>query len=215
MTYYMNLLSKGTNGAYVALILLVLALIFIFLQAILAFGRGTSRSVARFFSVIIAAVVALYATRVVGRAFLPAKTLGELIPIKSARLAPILEASVAELLLPIVFIFLFVVCALFIVIPYKLFCGIFGFSYARNNPLTRWFSVLVGAVHALMAFVIVFLPFFSCVRAYQGYAKELPESSAAAFYEQYLEDTAQSPIYRYTMKYVGDRTLRWFENSHK
>ena len=33
--------------------------------------------------------------------------------------------------------------------------------------------------------------------------------------QRYLEDTAQSPIYRYAMKYVGDRALNSFENSHK
>ncbi len=217
MKFYMGLFEKGTTGAYVALELLGLALIFIFLQAVLSYGRGTSRSVARFFSVVAAAGAAFYVTRIVGRAFIPEKTMGELMPflLDNARLSPVLEASASELLLPIVFIFVFLLFSLLIIIPFKLFCGIFGFSYERNNLATRLFAILVGAGHALLTFCIVMLPLFACVRAYKDVAAQEPSSAAAAVYEQYVEDTAKSPLYRYPMKYVGNRLLDSFEKAHK
>ena len=79
MTYYMNLLSAGTRGAYIALAVPALAAIFIFFQAILAYGRGTSRSLARLLTVAGAAAVAFFATRIIGRGCFPDKTVSEVI----------------------------------------------------------------------------------------------------------------------------------------
>ena len=126
-----------------------------------------------------------------------------------------MDAPASMFLLPIVCIAVFLLFSLFLVIPYKLFCGIFGFSYERNNVFTRLFAILVGAGHALLTFCVVLLPIFAGIHAYRDAAKEAPDSSAAAFYEEYMEDLAESPLYRYPMKYVGNRVLHSFENAHK
>ena len=215
MTYYMNLLEKGGIGAYVALGLVGLAAIFIFLQSILAYGRGTSRSVTRLLTLGACALFSLIITPKVGGLVLPDKAIGSILPIKSEALTPILEASAAEVLLPFLFVFIFLVCAVLVVIPYKLFCGIFGFSYERNNTATRLFAILVGTAHALMTFFIVLLPFFGCMRLYQKAAIEKPDSRAAAVYEKYIEDTVESPVYRYSMKYAAERALNKLSKTEK
>ena len=215
MNYYMNLLSVGTRGAYIALAVPALAAIFIFFQAILAYGRGTSRSLARLLTVAGAAAVAFFATRIIGRGCFPDKTVSEVIGISSTRLGPILNAPASEILLPFVFVVLFLLFSLFLVLPYKLFCGIFGFSYERNNVITRCFAVLIGAVHALLTCFILLLPFFGCVRAYEKAAIETPAGAVSDIYDRYFEDTAESPLYEYSMKYVGDRVLDAFSKAKK
>ena len=215
MTYYMNLFSAGTRGAYIALAVPALAAIFIFFQAIFAYGRGTSRSLTRLLSVAGAAAAAFLATRTIGRGIFPDKTVSEVIGISSTRLGPVLNAPASEILLPFVFVFLFLLFSLLLVIPYKLFCGIFGFSYERNNALTRWFAVLIGAVHALLTCFILLFPFFGCVRAYERAATEKPNGVVADIYDRYFEDTVESPLYEYSMKYVGDKVLDKFSKATK
>ncbi len=215
MTYYMNLLSAGTRGAYIALAVLALALLFVLLQAVLAYGRGTSRSVARLLTVAGAAAVAFLGTRMIGRGFFPDKTVSEVIKVSSTKLGPILNAPASEVLLPFVFVLLFLLVSVLVVIPYKLFCGIFGFSYERNNVLTRWFAILVGAVHALLTCFILLLPFFGCIRFYEKAAIENPTGVAASIYDRYFEDTAESPLYEYSMEYVGNRVLDEFSKATK
>lgn len=207
MTYYMDLLAKGGRGAYVALGLLGLAAVFVALQAVLAYGRGTSRSVTRFLTVAGCAIVSFFVTPVLGGAVLPDKAIGAMLPLKSESLAPILEASAKEVLLPFVFVFVFLVCSVLVLIPYKLFCGIFGFSYARNNTATRLFAILVGAAHAIFTFLLVVSPIFNCMRYYEKAAEEKPTSAAASVYERYVEDTVESPLYKYPMEFLGERAL--------
>lgn len=215
MTYYMNLLQKGSIGAYIALGLVGLAALFILIQSILSYGRGTSRSVFRLLTLGGCALVSLFFTPTIGGIVIPDKAVGEILPIKSEALAPILEASAAEVLLPFLFVAIFFASAILIVIPYKLICGIFGFSYERNNMATRLFAILVGAVNALMIFYIVLLPFFGCMRLYRKAAIEKPDSAAASIYGKYIEDTTESPLYRYAMKYAGDRALNKLSKTEK
>lgn len=215
MTYYMDLLEKGGRGAYIALGVLALAVLFVVLQAVLAYGRGTSRSVARFLVVIACAGVAFYATRIVGRAYFPNKTVGEVLKLSSTRFAPIMEAPASELLLPIAFVLIFFLLSLLAVIPFKLFCGIFGFSYERNNGVTRGFAVLVGAVHGLFTLFILMLPIFGGMRMYERAAVEKPTSVVADIYDRYFEDTVESPLYKYPMEFIGDRVMNEFTESTK
>ena len=108
VTYYMGLLSAGSIGAYIALGLVAVALLIMLVTAILAFGRGTSRAMMRFLTVGAAAVFAFLATRILGRAFLQNLPLGDyfyLIPEQAMR--PLSEAKISLVLLPLLFVFLF------------------------------------------------------------------------------------------------------------
>ena len=215
MTYYTNLLEKGSIGAYIALGLLGLAALFVLLQWILSYGRGTSRSVFRLLTVGGCALVSLLITPKIGGMVLAEQTVGDLIPIKSEALAPILEASAAEVLLPILFVMIFLVCSFLVVIPYKLICGIFGFSYKRNNLATRLFAILVGTGHALLTFLLLLLPVFGCMQLYRNAAIENPDSAAASVYEKYMEDAVESPLYRYPMQYVGEHLIEKLSKTEK
>ena len=207
MTYYKNLLAEGTVGAYVALGVLGLALLFILLQAIMAYGRGTSRSVLRLLTVAACAAFAFVATPIIGNVLLLDVSFGTMLPIKSTSLAPILEASVKEILFPFIFVVIFLLSSILILIPYKLICGILGFSYERNNTATRLFAILVGVGHAVFTFLLVISPFFNCMRVYEKAAKAEPDSSSASVYEKYIEDTVESPLYEYPMDFLGERAL--------
>lgn len=203
--YYTDLFAKGSIGAYIAIGALGLVALFAFLQALIDFGRGTSRSIMRLITVAGAAVLAFFATKIVGRAFIADQTVASVLPVGIEQLGPILKASLAEVLLPIVFVVLFLVFSAVLVIVHKLLCGILGFSYKRNNALTRLFGMVVGALHGALTAVIVLFPLFVCMGLYADAAAALDaKSSVVAVYEDYIEATVESPLYEYPMQYGGE-----------
>ncbi len=203
--YYTDLFATGTVGAYIAIGALFVVALFAFLQALIDFGRGTSRSIMRLITVAGAAVLAYFATPIVGRAFIADQTLASVLPFGIEQLGPILNASLAEVLLPIVFVALFLAFSAVLVIVHKLLCGILGFSYKRNNALTRLFGMVVGVLHGAFTAVIVLFPLFVCMNLYAD-AAAAPDADASvvAFYEDYIEATVESPLYEYPMQYGGE-----------
>ena len=94
-----------------------------------------------------------------------------------------------------------------------LICGILGFSYSNNNKFTRAFGALIGVLHGVLVSVMILLPCFGLVKPYVDIVKNPADDqkSSVSFYERYLEDTAESPLYRYSMRFGGNRILRELE----
>ncbi len=205
IAYYSELLTKGTVGAYIALGMLAFSLFIIVVQGLLGFSRGTSRSVMRLITVAISAILAFLGTIVIGRGVLGERTFASSFPVPGEALAPIAEAQLAEILLPFVFLVLFLLFSFLMLIPHKLLCGILGFSYKRNNLLTRIFGAVTGVVHGALTALILFFPVFCLMGQYVDAVKEPDASSAVvSFYETYVEDTAEGAMYKYPMQYGGN-----------
>ena len=218
--YYKELFAKGTAGAYIALGALGFVLLVAAIQGYLAYARGTSRSVFRLLFVAASAIAAVFATRLVGNALIPDKTLGSLIPFKAEKLAPLMEASLSEVLLPIIFLVLFLLISYLTVVPHKLICGILGYTHYRNNIATRVCAVPIGLAHGVVTAVALLFPIFAALNLYSGAsaaykAGESTNASASSVYETYLEDTVESPLYEYSMKCGGDLLLGKLANYHK
>ncbi len=213
VTYYMGLLSAGSIGAYIALGLVAVALLIMLVTAILAFGRGTSRAMMRFLTVGAAAVFAFLATRILGRAFLQNLPLGDyfyLIPEQAMR--PLSEAKISLVLLPLLFVFLFIFFSLVLFLVHKLICGILGFSYARNNIFTRLFAIVVGLLQGAFFSLVLALPIFNICSIYAEAAKESDAPSiVVTIHEDYLKATEESPIFDFAMNNGGKLLLSAFE----
>ncbi len=212
VTYYTDLLASGSIGGYITLGLVAIALLIMLVQAVLAYGRGTSRSMMRLITVAVAAVLAFIVTRILGRAFLPDVTLETYLPLPVPALRPLMDANASLVLLPLLFVALFLFFSLLMLIVHKLFCGILGFSYARNNIFTRLFAIVVGLVQGVLLSIILALPLFNVCALYgDAAAAEEAESSVVSVYENYLEATEKSPICEYTMKFGGEWLFAEFE----
>ena len=218
--YYKELFAKGTVGAYIALGALGFALLVAAIQGYLAYERGTSRSVFRILFVAVSAILAVAATSLVGNAMIPDKTLGSVLPIKAAKFAPLMEASLSEVLLPIIFLILFLLISCLTVLPHKLICGILGYTHYRNNIATRICAIPIGIAHGIVTAVALLFPLFAVFNLYADAsaahkAGESTNASASSIYERYIEDTVESPLYRYSMKCGGAHTLGKLKNYHK
>lgn len=214
--HYSKLFFRGTIGAYIAFGVLGCLVLVAFFQALLGFARGTSRSLTRLITVLASAVFAFLGTRIIGCAMIQDKPFSVKILSKIDVLSPVLEASRAEVLLPFVFVILFLLFSAITLIPHKLLCGILGFSYKRNNMLTRLFGAVIGAAHGIVTTAILVFPLFCLIGHYTDVVKA-PETKSAvvSFYQNYLEDTEKSPLFEYEMRYGGDILFDEFSRSHK
>ena len=81
---------------------------------------------------------------------------------------------------------------------------------------TRLIGMCVGALHGLFISVVLLLPCFGLVKPYVDIAKDpAPEQKGiVSFYDHYLEKTAESPLYRYAMRFGGEKTLRELEEGN-
>ena len=213
--YYVDLIAEGTRGAYIALGIACVLIFVVLIQSLLGFSRGTSRSLMRLITVAVSAVAAYFGACILGRAFVGDRTFSSVFPMKNAAHAPLAEAPLAAIVVPILFLVLFFLFSLLMLIPHKLICGIFGFSYERNNLFTRIFGAIVGAAHGAATALIFLFPLFCLMSPYVEAAKA-PDASAdeIAFYESYVEDTAESPLYKYPMQF-GDQVLDEFSRCNK
>ena len=213
INHYKHLFDVGTAGAYIALGALGIVALFVIFQALICFGRGTSRSIMRLITIGAAAVCAFFGACILGRAILPEKTLSSIIPFEVGVLQPILDASLSQVLVPLFFLALFFLFSWILLLPHKLLCGILGFSHKRNNIVTRLGGIVVGIVHGAVTAMVVLLPIFSLMGHYAN--AEHMNSVATTFYEDYVEDTVESPLYEYPMQYGGDYILDEFAKANK
>lgn len=213
VTYYTGLLSAGSIGGYIALGLLAVALLIMLVSAILAFGRGTSRAMMRLLTVGAAAVLAFFVTRIIGRAFLVNAPVGDyflLIPEDLMR--PLAQENFSLVALPVLFVGLFLFFSLVFILVHKLFCGILGFSYARNNIFTRLFAIVIGLLQGAFIAIVIALPIFNVCSIYADAAKESDASDAVvSIYEDYMKATGESPVFDLAMNNGGRLLLSAFE----
>ena len=209
LRFYKNLIVERSVGGYVALGALALVVLVVAIFMVIGYQRGESRETMRFLFTGVALVAAFFATCLIGRAGFFDRSISSIIPLQKATLAPLLDASFSVLLLPVVFVFVFLIFNLLLGIPHQLICGILGYTYRRNNGFTRFIGTFIGMLHGLLISVLLLLPIFALVRPYANIAKNPTEDQKApvSFYEHYLEETAESPLYRYTMRFGGDKLL--------
>ena len=212
---YKNLLKDKSSGASLALEFLAVVAIFVVVFMVIDYQRGAGRATIRVFSACAAAVAAFFASCVLGRSSFFDRALCTLIPasLEKPLLDPILDASLAEVMLPFVFMVLFLIFNLIAALPHMLISGMLGYTYKRNNGFTRAFGALVGVVHGVLISVMILLPCFGLIKPYAEIAKNPAEGQQpyVDFYEKYLEETVESPLYRYSMRFGGNRLLRELE----
>lgn len=205
VSYYKDLFFDGSVGGYIALGLLGVALVIMLLHAVLAYGRGTSRSAMRLITVAVAAVLSFFATRILGRAFLGDAALGDYLPLTVEALQPLLDTKASLVVLPILFVVLYFFFSILLLVVHKLLCGILGFSYKRNNFFTRLFALLVGVAQGALLSIVLFLPILNVCEIYGDAVREgSAQNAAVSVYESFLEATKESPISDFTLKYGGD-----------
>lgn len=208
--FYQDLIAEKSVGAYIALGALALVALVVLIFMIIGYQRGGSRETMRLLFAGVALVAAFFATCLIGRAGFFDRSFSSIIPLQKATLAPLLNAPFSVVLLPVVFVVLFVIFNLLLGIPHQLICGILGYTYRRNTALTHWIGAFIGILHGLFIGVIILLPIFAFVRPYAEVAKNPASEGSASvqIYEEYLEDLAESPLYRYTMRFGGEKTLQ-------
>jgi hypothetical protein len=215
LRFYKNLLGEKTNGAYLALACIGFVALFVIIFMVADYQRGASRATMRVFSACAAVLAAFFVACVIGRSPFFDRAVRTLIPaaLEKASLGPVLDATLREAVLPFLFMGLFLVFNLIFGLPHMLICGILGFSYKNNNKFTRAFGALIGALHGVLVSVMILLPCFGLVKPYVDIVKNPApeEKNYVAFYDIYLEETAESPLYRYSMRFGGNRLLRELE----
>ena len=215
LRFYKNLLGQGSYGAYLSLACIGFVALFVIVFMVIDYQRGTSRATVRVFSACASVAAAFLASCVIGRASFFDRAVRTLIPaaLEKASLAPILDASLREVALPFIFMILFLFFNLIAGLPHMLICGILGFSYSNNNKFTRAFGALIGVLHGVLVSVMILLPCFGLVKPYVEIVKNPADDqkTSVSFYERYLEETAESPLYRYSMRFGGNRILRELE----
>ena len=218
LRFYKNLLGQGSYGAYLSLACIGFVALFVIIFMVIDFQRGASRATVRALSACASVVVAFLGSCGIGRASFFDRAVRTLIPaaLEKASLAPILDASLREVALPFVFMLLFLFVNLLAGLPHMLICGILGFSYSNNNKFTRAFGVIVGVAHGLLVSIMILLPCFGLVKPYVDIVKNpaADQKTSVSFYERYLEETAESPLYRYSMRFGGNRILRELEEGN-
>lgn len=215
LRFYKNLLGEKTNGAYLALACIGFVALFVIIFMVADYQRGASRATMRVFSACAAVLAAFFVACAIGRSPFFDRAVRTLIPaaLEKASLGPVLDATLREAVLPFLFMGLFLVFNLIFGLPHMLICGILGFSYKNNNKFTRAFGALIGVVHGVLVSVMILLPCFGLVKPYVDIVKNPApeEKNYVAFYDIYLEETAESPLYRYSMRFGGNRLLRELE----
>ena len=218
LRFYKNLLGQGSYGAYLSLACIGFVALFVIIFMVIDYQRGTSRATVRVFSACASVAAAFLASCVIGRASFFDRAVRTLIPaaLEKVSLAPILDASLREVALPFIFMILFLFFNLIAGLPHMLICGILGFSYSNNNKFTRAFGALIGVLHGVLVSVMILLPCFGLVKPYVDIVKNPADDqkTSVSFYERYLEETAESPLYRYSMRFGGNRLLRELEEGN-
>lgn len=205
VSYYTDLLAGGSIGGYIALGIVAVALLIVVAQAFLAFGRGTSRSAMRLIVSVFTAALAFFITRLIGRAFFADATLGEYLPLSAESLRPLLDAKLSLVVLPLLFVLIYLLLTPLTLILHKLLCGVLGFSYHHNNLFTRLFAMVIGVLQGALFALILFFPLLNLGAIYGDAVEEgKADASACAVYEDYLEATDQSPLVEYTMQFGGE-----------
>ena len=218
LRFYKNLLGQGSYGAYLSLACIGFVALFVIIFMVIDYQRGASRATVRVLSACAAVLAAFFVACVIGKNPFFDRAVRTLIPaaLEKASLGPVLDASLREAVLPFIFMILFLIFNAIAGLPHMLICGILGFSYRNNNKFTRAFGALIGALHGVLISVMILLPCFGLVKPYVEIVKNPApeEKNYVSFYDIYLEETAESPLYRYSMRFGGNRLLRELEEGN-
>lgn len=219
VNYYIDAVMGGSIGGYIAVGLLAIVVIIAIIQAGVDYGRGTSRSMIRFITVIGSAVLAFFATRIVCRAFVPDQLLGDVFRLDWEYLAPLFDAKLSLVVAPLVFLVLYLFFSMVTVLVHKLLCGLLGFTYGRNNILTRLFAMVVGVAHGAFFAMILLLPLLNFMMIYKDAAAAdiaggKAESGVVSVYEDYMKASLESPLVDIPMQYGGSLLLDEFERAN-
>lgn len=186
-------------------------------------SRGIRRQLIRTVTVAASAVIALVATLALKGSLLSAvegKTLADLsgtagmaLPegawygaIGADALKSLLALSAGVVLLPLIFVSLFVLISGIMLIVHKIICGIIGFTRKANSGFTRLLGMIVGAVQGAAVAFIIMLPVFSLVTSFSytvgytkyNYADKNNAQVLITAYDGYLCQVDDNIIYKLT-----------------
>lgn len=194
--------------------------------------RGISRQVIRSVSVVAAAILSIYLTKLFantatvwignrsGEEILSALSSLKLplegfedfiVNLEGETLCHVLSIPLALIVVPICFIICFLAVKLVMLLPHALISGIFGFSHRRNNFLTRLLGFVLGAVQGIAVAALIIAPAAGALAETTAIVEELntesPDDQATVtftnFYENYIEDIAEEPIVTAVAKFGG------------
>lgn len=226
--------SAGTVGAYIALGLYGLVALLALVGAFKGLTRGVCRQTIRLVTVGGAAVLSFFVCRLVFPKFVEiadGKTLGETLAVfrmegllnfagsygsvisgVDGETAQYLSAiPIAVILLPLLFVLLFILFSGLLFIVHALVCGALGFSSARANPLTRLLGFVMGAVQGVLVGALVLVPAFSlCSFTKAATADMESDSTIRTMYTSYLEPAADSTLLDLVGKYGGNYVVDSF-----
>ncbi len=194
--------------------------------------RGISRQVIRSVSVLAAAILSIYLTKlfsntatvwisnrsgeeilaVLQRLNLPLDGFESFITnLEGETLCHVLSIPLALIIVPVCFILCFLVVKLAMLLPHALICGIFGFSHRRNNALTRLLGFVLGTAQGVVVAALIIAPVAGALAEttviVEQMQTESPDDQATAtfteFYENYIDDVAEDPIVTVVAKFGG------------
>ncbi len=120
-----------------------------------------------------------------------------------ATVKTILIVPVMLVVIPTLFVLLFILLSTIMKIIHFIFCGLFGLSKRNKGALSSFVGFIIGMAEGIIVAAIILLPAFGLVNAAKESVarvnEEMPEESGAAeltaLYNAYLAPVADNPVF--------------------
>ena len=184
--------------------------------------RGFSRQLVRFITIIASVFLSVYLVRLGSTAFMAwvdGQSTSDIIEFVDSLGFPFSESFVGKLIsyvdtstanyilaiplalviAPVSFSLCFIVVSGLMLIVHAIVAGIFGFFKRRNNALTRFFGLLLGALQGALVSLILIAPLAgilsNATEAIEAHRNNTEESSTAIeYYDEYIEPFTEIPL---------------------
>ncbi len=218
---------------YVGMGMWVFAALLTLIGALKGRSRGLCRQIVRTITVAASLFIALFATRYVYNfisAWIGGQTTESILSMlegfgitlgdagevlsyfKTSSLNHLLAIPVALIVLPLIFIIVFVIVSIVLRLIHALLCQIIGFHKYRNNFVTRFLGMIVGAVQGAAVAIVCLVPIIGICTTFSGAVAEIQESdpnsdatsSIAETYEENIKPLAEHSAVVFMSKAGGN-----------
>lgn len=185
--------------------------------------RGISRQVIRSVTVLAAAILSIYLTKLAANTatvWIGNRSGEEILSLlqsfgislegfetfitnlEGETLCHVLSIPLALIIAPVCFIICFLIVKLIMLLPHALISGIFGFSHRRNNALTRLLGFVLGAAQGVAVAALIIAPVAGAISETTAIVEQMqtesPDDQATItfsnFYDNYIDDIADDPV---------------------
>ena len=148
-----------------------------------------------------------------GFGVIPAETdLSILYSFDSSTLKYLLSLPVALILIPVLFILIFLILKFITHIIHAIICGILGFRKSNNNAFTRLLGFALGAVQGAAVALLLLTPVIGYAAVYEStvatLTAEMPDDpttvTLSTTYDRFVKPTAEHPVTKTAKKYGVD-----------